>query len=120
VPGGQPKTPAVVFLALPAFPPPALDGEYADGPVDNSARERRYPVETAVCALGAVPERGTNKPPQRVAAQTDRHEREQQLPERLVRDRMQGTLLIRQLASLPKCQLQSEDPDDCVDQRASD
>jgi hypothetical protein len=67
-----------------------------------------------------VPDRGANQAPERVTAETDREEREQDLAERLLRNRVQRTLLVRQLASVTECELEGENPDDCVDEPAGD
>ena len=124
VPAGQPSTPAVDFLTLPPLPPPAPSrisiAKDAHHAVSNAARERRHAVEARVRTLRAVPDRGANQPPEGVAAETDRDEREQDLAERLVRDRVQRALLVRQLASVTECELEGENPDDSVDEPAGD
>ena len=65
-------------------------------------------------------DRGAHEPPERVAAEADRDEREQDLAERLVRDRLQRPLLVRQLAAVAERELQGENPDDPVDEPAGD
>ena len=118
VPPGQPSTPAVVFLVLPALAARAqqdLDREHAHRPVREAAPEGGEAVEARVRALGAVAERGADEPPERVAAEADRDEREEQLAERLMRDRVQRALLVRQLAAVTECDLEREDADDRVD-----
>ena len=67
-----------------------------------------------------MPDRSANQPPEGVAAETDRDEREQDLAERLMRDRVQRALLVRQLASVTERELEGENPDDSVDERAGD
>jgi hypothetical protein len=67
-----------------------------------------------------VPDPGANQPPEGVATQTDGDDREEKLAERLLRDRAQRTLLIRQLASVTERELEGENPDDSVDERAGD
>ena len=94
----------MAFFGLPALPPPApmriSIGDGAHCPVGDPARKRSDAVEAAVRALGAVPDRSADQPPEGVAAETDRDEREEDLAERLVRNGLQRTLLVRQLASV--------------------
>ena len=63
-----------------------------------------------------MPDRRPDEPPERVAAEADRDEGEQNLAERLMRDRMEGALLVRQLAAVAERQLEREHADDPVDQ----
>ena len=65
-------------------------------------------------------DRSADEPPEGVTSETDRDEREQNLPERLMRDGLQRTLLIRELAPCAERELQREDPDDRVDERTRD
>jgi hypothetical protein len=67
-----------------------------------------------------VPDRGADKPPEGVAAEADRDEREEKLAERLMRNGVQRTLLVGQLASVTKGELEGENADDRVDDRAGD
>ena len=53
---------------------------HSDG-VDDPAAERAEPLDAAVGALGAVTEGGPEEPPQRVAAEADREECEQEVAE---------------------------------------
>jgi hypothetical protein len=57
-----------------------------------------------------VPDRGANQAPEGVAAETDREERKQDLAEGLVRDCVQRTLLVSQLASVTERELKGENP----------
>ena len=73
-----------------------------------------------VGALGAVAERGAEEPPERVAAEPDREQREEDVAEGLVLDRAKRALLVRDLAAVPDCQVEGEQADDPVDERARD
>ena len=57
-----------------------LDGEDAHAAVDDPARERGDPVDAAVGAFRAVPDRGADEPPERVAAEADRQSVSSTLP----------------------------------------
>ena len=67
-----------------------------------------------------MPDRGAEQPPEGVATEPDRDEREQELAERLVRDRVQCALLVRDLASVPERQPERENADDSVDEPPRD
>ena len=64
-----------------------------------------------------MPERSADEPPERIAAEPDRDERQEELAERLMGNRVQRSLLVRQLAAVTERDLEREDPDDPVDQR---
>ena len=65
-------------------------------------------------------DRGTQEPPDRVPGETNGHQDEEHLPERLLRDRIQRTVLIRRLAAISEGQLDGEDADDGVDHPTRD
>ena len=79
-----------------------LDCDGAHQPVGDAAAESAEPVEASVGALGAVAEDGTEKPPERVAPEPDSDRREQDMTERVLLDRVQRTLLVRDLAAVPE------------------
>jgi hypothetical protein len=54
---------------------------------DDSAAERAEALDPAVGALAAVAESGPEEPPERVAAETDCEEREQEVTEGMLFDR---------------------------------
>jgi len=58
---------------------------------------------------------GAEQPPEGIAAEPDRDEREEELPERLIRDRVESALLVRDLAPGPERQLERQNPDDRID-----
>src|SRR5581483_3179649 len=97
-----------------------LDRDRAQARVHAAAPESRDAVELAVRGLRPVPDRRVHEPPERVARETDCDENQQHLPKRLVREGLQGALLVRRLASGTKRELDREDADDSVDQAASD
>ena len=61
-------------------------------------------------------ERRAEKAPDRVAAEADRKKQEQELTERLVRDRLERALLVGQLPGIADGDLEREQPDNAVDQ----
>ncbi len=65
-----------------------------------------------------MPDGGADEPPERVAGETDRDERQEQLAEGLVRNGVQRALLVRELPPVPDRELEREDPDDRVDEAA--
>jgi hypothetical protein len=65
-----------------------------------------------------VSEQRAEQPPQCVPGETDRNEDQQHLPERLLRDLSERTLLIRALTARAEGDLDREDADDRVDQPA--
>ena len=65
-------------------------------------------------------EGGPEQPPERVAAEADREEREQDVTEGLLLDRPQRALLVRDLAAVPDRQVEGEEADDPVDERPRD
>ena len=56
----------------------------------------------------------------RVPGHADRHDDQERLAERLLRDRLQGALLVRRLPAVPDGQLDRENTDDRVDRPAGD
>ena len=66
------------------------------------------------------PSAARNEPPERVAAEADREQREQHVAERLLLDRAQRALLVRDLAAVPDREVEREQADDPVDERARD
>jgi hypothetical protein len=67
-----------------------------------------------------VADRRAYEPPQRVCGKADREEREQQRSETLVRDGVEGTLLVDELATTSQRKLERENPDDRVDESTRD
>ena len=120
-PAGQSKTPAVVWSGFDdapfvVEPEKDLDRRDGQGAVDEPAPQAPEPVERAVGRLGPVTERGSEQTPDRVAAQPDREHDEEEAAERLVGDRAQRALLVRELPRVAHRDLECEDADDRVDQ----
>ena len=97
-----------------------LDGDGADQRVDDAAPERADPLDAAVCTFAPVAERRAEQPPEGIAAEPDREGRKQDVPERVLLDRAQRALLVRDLAAVPDDEVECEQPDDPVDHRARD
>jgi hypothetical protein len=96
------------------------DGDDAHSEVDEAAGERGDPIDPAVRPLGATPDRGADESPERIAAETDGNERQQDLAEGLVGDGVESALLVRELAAVPDRELERQDSDDGVDQSTRD
>ena len=94
-----------------------LDRDHAHQRVDDAAAERAEALDAAVGSLTAVAEERPEQPPERVSAQPDREQREQDVTERALLDGSQGALLVRDLAAVPDDQLEREQADDPVDER---
>ena len=63
-------------------------------------------------------EQGASEPPKRVTRKTDRHQDQEDLPEGLLGNRLQGAALASRLAAGPDCELDGEDADHAVDDAA--
>ena len=88
--------------------------------VGDAAAERPTRSMPVVGALRAVADRRADEAPERVAAEPDRDERQQELAERLMRNGAERAALVRQLAAVPERELERQDADDPVDQAARD
>jgi hypothetical protein len=97
-----------------------LDGDGAHQRVDDAAPERADAFEAAVSTLASVPERRTNEPPERVPAEPDCESREQHVAKRVLLDCAKRALLVCDLAAVPDGEVEGEQPDDPVDERAGD
>ena len=121
LPAGQSKTPPVSFLGSPALLPPDpsenLHRDPTKGSVHNPARKRSQAFKPTVRALGAVPDRSADQPPERIAAEGDRDQCQEDLPERLLGDRLERALLVGDLPAVTEGELDGEDADDSVDER---
>ena len=95
-----------------------LDGDRAHHGVRDAAAERAEPVEAPVGALGTVAERGTGETPEGVASEADGQDSEEQVPEGVVFDGAERSLLVRDLAAAPEGQVERQDADDPVDEAA--
>ena len=94
------------------------DGDHAHSEVDETARKRSDSLESFVRTLRAASQRRADEPPERVAAEADRNESEQDFAEGLVGNGMKGTLLVRELAAVADSDVEREDADDAVDDPA--
>src|SRR5205085_11032439 len=83
---------------------------------DEATRCCCDPVEAAVGSFGAMSEQSVSEPPERKSRQADRDQDQEQLAERLVRDRLQRALLVRRLPAGAEGELDREYADDRVDQ----
>ena len=90
----------------------------AEHRVADAAREPVDALLGVVARLRPVADRRAHEPPERVAGQADRHEDQERLAERLLRDRVQRALLVRRLAAVAEGELDGEDADDRVDRPA--
>ena len=63
-------------------------------------------------------ERGTGETPERVASEADGQDSEEQVPEGVVFDGAERSLLVRDLAAAPEGQVEGQDADDPVDEAA--
>ena len=63
-------------------------------------------------------ERGTGETPERVASEADGQEAEQKVPEGVVFDGAERSLLVRDLAAAPEGKVERQDADDPVDEAA--
>src|SRR5579872_5413706 len=97
-----------------------VDRQRAETRVRDPAPQRRDPVGAAVGAFGPVPERRAEQPPECIAGERDCDEQEQRMPERLVCDRAQRTLLIGGGPAAADREFPREDAEDDVDQPARD
>src|SRR5206468_7121727 len=95
-----------------------LDRDPADQGVRDTTPERREALEAAVGVLRAMTEQDMDEAPERVAGQSDRHERQEHFPERLVGDRLQRAALVGRLPANPESELDGQDPDHAVDHAA--
>ena len=93
-----------------------FDRRDAETAVHKAAPEPAEPLERAVCVLRTVTERCADEAPDRIAAEADRKEKEQELTERLARHRPDRALLVGQLPGVADGDLEREQPDDAVDQ----
>ena len=91
-------------------------------PRGRTARRRRSrspaqrPDRSAVVALRAMPDRSPDEAARASSPRGRSPQREQHLPERLMRDGVHRALLVRQLAAVTERELERQDPDDPVDQ----
>lgn len=67
-----------------------------------------------------MPERRAEKPPEGIAGESDCDEDQECMPKRLVRDRLQRSLLIGGGTAAADCELPGEDADDHVYKPARD
>ena len=82
--------------------------------------KRADAFDPAVRPLAPVPERRAKEPPERVAAEPDGERREQHVAEGVLLDGAERALLVRDLAAVPDGEVEGEQPDDPVDERARD
>src|SRR5581483_4003333 len=97
-----------------------VDRERAQDRVPDAAGGGRQPFEAAVGALGAMTERRTREAPERVPAEPDCDERQQEVTTGLLGDRVERSLLVRDRAAPADRELEREQPDDAPDERPSD
>src|SRR5512133_1826721 len=97
-----------------------LDRDDAHRGVRDPAAEGAEALNPAVGALAAVAESGSEESPERVAAETDCEEREQEVTERMLFDRSESSLLVCDLAALPDREIERQQADDPIDQSTGD